>query len=100
MARRKTRKQSLHAYERLNERAGMSRKQVDKLGKNASIYGRSPRSFPNGKFRTFLESKCINKRVKVYKGLVVIMANTSNRIITAYPIPEEFMEEYEQYGKQ
>ena len=100
MARRKAKKQPAHAYVRLGERVGMTRKQVKDFSKQASRYGRAPEHFPPSALRDYLLSKSYNKRVKVYKGIVVIMANTSNRIITAYPLPNELMEEYNEYGKQ
>jgi len=100
MARRKIKTHSYHAYKRLSERLGLDKRETNDFARNARRLGKSSAHFQDGKLKTYLESKGKYKRVKVYRGVVVIMAKTSNRLITAYPLPNELREEYEQYDKQ
>ncbi len=97
MARRKVKSHSVHAYERLSERLGMTKRQVNAFARDAVRLGKTSAQFKDGELKSYLESKGKYKRVKIYRGIVVIIAKTSNRLITAYPLPIELMEEYEKY---
>lgn len=92
---RKTKKQPKHARERLRQRAGIGgKREAAAFAKGASRNGLPPERFPKGtEIREYLDSKCHGKRVKVYRGMVVILAKTSDRMITAYPIPPILLEE-------
>lgn len=101
MALKKNKKQTHHGLQRMAERMGVTQKSVaTKTIQNANRLGKCIQQFPDGEFKNYLLSKQHNKRVKVYKGFVFIFNKTSDRVITLYPIPEEFKEEYNTYGKQ
>jgi len=89
-----------HSLLRMAERCGITNaKAATNMIRNASKLGRGIQSFPDGELKNYLLSKKHNKRVKVYKGIVFIFNKTSDRAITLYPIPNEFMEEYKTYDK-
>ena len=95
MARRKAKKQPQHAYDRCAERLGLSKRSVNTLAREASKYGESAEHIKDIEIRNYLLSKGHYKRVKYYKGIVVVFAKTSNRLITAYPLPENLIKENE-----
>lgn len=97
MAVKKVKRQTVHGVERIKERTELStRGEALRLIKNASKHGASPHRFRNCKrFHSYLLSRAgYDKRVRVYLGYVYIFNGGSNRLITMYPIPERFMEEY------
>lgn len=86
-----------HGYDRVKERTNFGFKERNKELINIVIrkglhYG----AIPPGPLRDFLYSKAkvANKRVKLYKGYIFIFFVNSNRLITCYPLPEQFKEEY------
>ena len=100
MSIRKAKGQTAHAKMRIGERAGMSGRTAERFLKEASRKGLPPAAFGLGTpFGEFLMAKSARKRVKVYKGMVVIFNKTSDRAITCYRIPEEFEGEYEEVVK-
>lgn len=101
MSIRKAKGQTAHAKMRIVERAGMSGRTAERFLKDASRNGLPPAAFGIGTpFGEFLRSKSACKRVKVYKGMVVIFNKTSDRAITCYRIPEEFEREYRDVVKR
>lgn len=100
MSRKKSKKQTHHGLQRMAERMGVKQKSVaTKTIENAVQKGKPISYFQDGLLKKYLLSKQHNKRLKVYKGFIFIFNKTSNRVITLYPIPEEFKEEYESYDK-
>lgn len=98
MSVRKTKsKYSYHGRKRYSQRyEGHDR--INVLIQRVVHYGLCIRQLPqDSKLRHFLETKEAKKRkkVKVLDGYVFILFTTSNRLITMYPIPEEFAEEYD-----
>ena len=93
---RKAKGQTAHALKRMAERIGMNGESATKFLRAASRKGIPPESFPDGPLKDFLTAKQVGKRVRVHKGVVAIFNKTSDRAITAYRIPEEHMEEYEE----
>lgn len=101
MSIRKAKGQTAHAKMRIGERAGMSGRTAERFLKDASRKGLPPAAFGLGTpFGEFLRSKSACKRVKVYKGMVVIFNKTSDRAITCYRVPEEFEREYRDVVKR
>lgn len=101
MSIRKAKGQTAHAKMRIGERAGMSGRTAERFLKDASRKGIPPAAFGLGTpFGEFLRSKSAHKRVKVYKGMVVIFNKTSDRAITCYRVPEEFEREYRDVVKR
>ena len=93
-------KQTHHGIVRMAERMGINNKKIaTDIIRKASQSGLDICDFPDGAFRDYLFSKKHNKRIKVYKGFVFIFNKTSDRVITLYKIPTEYMEEYEKYGQ-
>ena len=98
MSRKKAKNQTDHAMRRLEERSeiGSSKRSLEGFLKNASKSGLSLMDFESEPdLFDFILSKQRGKRVKVWKGFVVILCKTSDRAITAYKLPEEFREAYE-----
>lgn len=96
MSIRKAKKQTNHALMRMSERLGLPSKDAKNFLKAASKKGLPPASFGfDTGFGSYLWTKSKLKRVRVYKGMIVIFNNTSDRAITAYKIPDEFLKEYE-----
>lgn len=86
-----------HGFRRVKERTNIGSKEIKKELINIAIkkglhYG----AIPPGPLRDFLYSKAKvgNKRVKLYKGYIFIFFVNSKRLITCYPLPEQFQEEY------
>ena len=99
---RKSKRQTTHAYQRMHERYGsQSAKEVEDFARGASKRGMPVTEFPEGtELRRFLDMKTLGrKRVKVYRGMVVILNKTSDRMITAYKLPDKYLEEYERAKK-
>lgn len=93
MARRRAKRQSNHAYVRCAERLGLTKREVNLLAREASKYGKSAEQVEDGKLKKYLLGKGRYKRVKLYKGIVVVIAKSSNRLITAYPLPKYLQKE-------
>lgn len=94
-------KPTKHSLDRMKTRAGISnKKQAENMIKAASRKGMSIDDFPPCELKNYLLTKNSGKRVKVYKGIIYIFNKTSDRALTLYPIPEEYMEDYNKYGKQ
>lgn len=87
-------KSSRHGINRFKQR--VQKKYPQRTIKLASKYGKSPNYFV-GEFRKYLENKASarNKRIKVYENCIYVFPKTSNRLITVYPIPINFMEKGE-----
>ena len=83
---------SRHSYDRARDRTNLSKRAVEKLIKEASSYGVSAGSMPNGPLRRYIASKGDKKRVKYFKGYVFVFAKTSTSCITMYPADEEVIE--------
>lgn len=99
--RRRCKNQTKHSLERMGSRIGITnKKNAENMIRNASKKGLSINDFPPCGLKDYLLTKDVGKRVKVYKGNIFIFNKTSDRAITLYPIPEEFMEDYNKYGKQ
>lgn len=100
MGKARGQKPTHHSLMRMAERCGITnRTAATNMIRRASKMGRHIQSFPDGELKNYLLSKQHNKRVRVYKGIVFIFNKTSDRAITLYPIPNEFMEEYKTYDK-
>ena len=99
MARTKCKRQTRHGLYRITDRCGIPEGTAKQFIKSASIHGYSPLHMPEGNLRKYLLNKeyACGKRVKIYKRFVFIFNNTSNRLITAYPLPEEFVPEFDQF---
>ena len=99
MARTKCKKQTKHGMKRIIERCGIPAGCAKDFIKAASVHGYSPSHIPDGDLKYYLMCKEIGKqkRVKIYKGFIFIFNNTSNRLITAYPIPEELKSEFDSF---
>ena len=101
MSVRKAKRQTRHGLSRMNTRIGISNEEIAiNTIRCASKKGMSISEFEEGALKDYLRTKDHGKRIKVYKGTIYIFNKTSDRVITLYPIPEEFMEEYNKYGKQ
>lgn len=92
MARRRAKRQSKHAYVRCAERLGLTKHDVNILAREASKYGKSAEQVEDETIKHYLLTKGRYKRVKLYKGIVVVIAKSSNRLITAYPLPKYLLE--------
>jgi hypothetical protein len=101
MSRTRLNKMSQHSINRALERCGIKGNgNITLMTNNAIVKGQNPVEFPkDSELGKFLRSKEHGKRVKVYKGKVFIINKNSNRLITLYPIPEEYIEEYKRYQK-
>jgi hypothetical protein len=99
MAKTKCKKQTKHGMYRITDRCGIPKGTSNQFIKSASIHGFSPLNIPEGPLRYYLLSKeyACGKRVKLYKGFIFIFNHTSNRLITAYPLPEKFVEEFNNF---
>lgn len=97
---RHCKKQTVHGVKRLRSRVGIKNKKIAlRVIIEASKSGKDISFFAPGELYNYLKSKDRGKRIRVYNGVVYIFNKTSDRLITAYPIPEELMEEYRNYGK-
>ena len=97
MSRTRCKNQTAHGMRRVSERCGISKDNAKCFIRAASIHGYSPSHMPEGsKLRdyTLLKEYGKGKRVKIYKGFIFIFNNTSNRLITAYPIPDDLIDEF------
>ena len=86
-------KTTRHSLERLKTRLGVTNRRVaERMIKEASRYGKKVESFEDGPLKDFLQNKAnAGKRVRVFKNTIFIFCKTSNRCLTCYPIPEEFL---------
>lgn len=97
MSRTKVKKQTFHGVKRVKQRCGITNdRSLKNFVKAASKHGYSPQHLNEGRLKNYLinKSQRRNKRIKIYKGYVFIFNNTSDGLITAYEIPERFMEEF------
>ena len=92
---RKAKGQTQHAHERMGERIGLKGRAADDFLRAASKKGLPPAAFGHGPLGEFLRDKGSSKRLRVFRGVIVIFNRTSDRAITCYRIPDEFAEEYE-----
>ena len=93
-------KNSKHSYDRVKERTNLSKRETEKLMKEASRYGISAGNIPDGPLRRYIASKGDAKRVKYFKGYVFIFAKTSTSCITMYPVDEEVLKAHELVDKK
>ncbi len=101
MSIRKGKNQTRHGLERAKSRVGIANKhQAIVTIRNASKKGLNIADIEDGALKEYLKSKDHGKRVKLYKRYVYIFNKTSDRVITIYPLPDEYLEEYKKYGKQ
>ena len=83
-----------HAKEQLKARGVAD----DSFVVAALKHGYSVGCFRKSEFKNYLLSRASKgKRLKVYKGWVFVFTNTSNKLITAYPIKDRYRENYERY---
>jgi len=102
MSIRKCKKQSVHGQDRIKERCHISDDtNIKAFIKSASIHGYNPEDFEQGPLRCYIYTKKYvrYKRIKVYKGVIFVFNRTSNRLITAYNIPDKFVEEFNEFVK-
>lgn len=101
MSRTKYKNQTKHGMNRIIERCGIPKSCAKGFIHAASIHGYNSGHLNEGKLKDYLISKELGKgkRVKVYKGFIFIFNNTSNRLITAYPIPDDLVEEFNCFMK-
>lgn len=100
MSIRKAKRQTRHGLERIKTRGGITNNnQALTTIRNASKKGLSIADIEDGPLKNYLKSKDHGKRVKLYKRYVYIFNKTSDRVITLYPLPEEYLEEAKKYGK-
>lgn len=85
-----------HGFLRVKERSNICDKEIKRLGYLAIKNGINHNQIPPGPLRNFVEKKIAlkGKRVKLYRGCVFIFFLTSNRLITCYPIPNKYIDEY------
>lgn len=95
MSRSRVKNQTRHGLVRMEERLGITdKKYATKLIRDASKNGLSIADFPEGQFKEYLKSKDLGKRIKIHGGNVYIFNKNSDKVITVYPIPDEYKEEY------
>lgn len=90
MSRGKPHKNTKHGIQRLYERIGITNKgDANSFAFNASSKGKNWDQLPDSPLKNYVKRKSRRHRVKLYKNYIVVLFKTSNRIITAYEIPEE-----------
>lgn len=87
-----------HAKIRFKERTDFASKDMNKICKLAIKNGLSFKQLPKGNLKKYLSVRN-HKRIKIYQGFIFFFFKTSNRLITIYPIPEQFLEEYKKILK-
>lgn len=100
MASKKKARTSYHARQRIEQRADNRLELVNyafKKGLTASAF--------NGKLKYYIYSKQKGKtnghlKVTIYKGYVFIFQVFKKRLITMYPLPERYLQEYQARWKQ
>lgn len=100
MSIRKCKRQGIHGQKRLKQRSEIKdNKNINAFIRSASIHGFNPCDFPEGQLSTYINNKerAKHKRIKVYKGFIFVFNRTSNRLITAYKLPNEFILEFEEF---
>ena len=103
MSIRKCKRQGIHGQNRLRQRSNIKDdKNIKAFIRSASMHGFNPCDFPeDGQLYIYINNKerARHKRIKVYKGFVFVFNRTSNRLITAYRLPEELTTEFEEFIK-
>lgn len=84
-----------HSLQRLIERSQFTHVNTIKKASKAGYPINCFKKYPN--FYKWLSSIAPYKRVKVYKGLIFIFNNTSDRCITVYPIKDRYLLDYNDY---
>ena len=78
-----------HAFVRSTERSTFSKKEVEMYSKIAARKGLAAENICGNKaLRQYVKARSRFKRVKVYLDYIWVFCNTSNRLITFYPVPE------------
>lgn len=93
------RKNPIHVFKRAAERTDFSKREAQRLIKEAQTAGKAYGNIPPGPLADYIKSKGNTKRVKVYQGYVFIFARTSTACITMYPIPEEVLKAQDEFEK-
>lgn len=85
-----------HGYLRVKERTTITDNEINTLSSYAIKNGVNYNEIIDGPLKMFVWNKQRkgNKRVKLYRGYVFIFFLNSRRLITCYPIPDEFLEDY------
>lgn len=91
---------TLHGINRAFERTGLFKKELVRLIKRASRYGKSWENMRPGPLQDYLKRKSAYKRVKYYCNYVFVFQKTSTSLITMYPVPEEILLAQKEYDEQ
>jgi len=85
-----------HGYKRATERVALNPKELQRISLWAIKNGINPHDIPEGALKKYVLSRVnrYHKRIKLYRGYVFIFFETSRRMITCYPVPERFLDEY------
>ena len=91
-----------HGFVRVKERSNICSQEIKRLGYLAVKNGINHSQILPGPLRNFVEKKIASKgkRVKLYRGYVFIFFVNSNRLITCYPIPTKYIDEYNKIIKK
>ncbi len=91
-----------HAYKRVFERVDIKDVSFETLCIYAKKNGLDYGQLPEGPLRTYLYLKHEkrNKKAKIYRGYVFIFFNNSKKLITCYPLPDKYQEEYNTFLKE
>ncbi len=82
-----------HAKQRFKERTDVAEKDYLEVSQNAFKYGHKIRKF-TGELYEYLKTKSIDGysyTVRVYEDKIFIFDTVLKRLLTVYPIPEEFL---------
>lgn len=93
---------TVHGYNRVVERSDINEKELQTLSMYAIRNGLNDKDIPRGALKSYFRRKkrIGNKKIKIYRGYVFIFFVNSNRLITCYPLPEKYREEYERIMKR
>lgn len=94
---------TFHGYSRVKERLPFSENELKSINLYAKKNGLSLADLVEGsRLYKYIRSKesYRNKTVKLYRGYVFVLCRNSKRIITCYPIKEEYLEEYNEAVKR
>lgn len=95
-------KNTHHAYIRAKERIGITKKEAERLIKEAYFSGVSVNALNDCPIKRFLARKAHyrRKRIKIYKGYVFVFCSTSTKCITMYKIKQEILDAQREWEKQ
>lgn len=90
---------TFHGKSRASERTSLSKKEREKLIKDASRYGKCYQNLQPGPLQTYVFFKSKNKKTKYFKNYIFVFQKTSTSLITMYPVPEKVLEDEKNFRK-